>query len=168
MSYLAKLKQIENEKNFKNIPDSALPKLPKPPFGSFGSTNLSINKKNISEIAVITPEQLEKIRTWLNHAGEPEEDHYLVLNKCRRDSEALTYCLAQVMQYEREKRRMKVLSMLESNPHKQRAYVTDTESDTDNVILTVAIRGVGTFEMLILKINYSPFLLMEMIDKQTQ
>ena len=34
---------------------------------------------------------IELIRAWLFRIGEPEEDHYIVLDKCRRDPEALTY-----------------------------------------------------------------------------
>ena len=66
-----------------------------------------------------------------------------------------------------EKRRQKVLSMLADNPDKTRAFVTDTETDPDNVILTVAIRGVVAFEMLIPKAKYDPFILMELIDKES-
>ncbi|SDY64098.1 hypothetical protein SAMN05421755_103535 [Nitrosomonas sp. Nm33] len=36
---------------------------------------------------------IEKIRHWLIKIGEPEEDHHLVLNKCRNDSLVLEYCL---------------------------------------------------------------------------
>ena len=63
-----------------------------------------------------------------------------------------------------ENRRQKILSMLADNPGKKRTYTTDTTTDPDNVILTVGIRGVATFEMLIPKDNYDPFLLIEMID----
>jgi hypothetical protein len=36
---------------------------------------------------------LEKIRTWLSKIGEPEEDHLLVIDKCRNDPQALEYFL---------------------------------------------------------------------------
>jgi hypothetical protein len=36
---------------------------------------------------------IEKIRIWLSQIGEPVEDHYLVLDKCRNDPEALEYFL---------------------------------------------------------------------------
>lgn len=36
---------------------------------------------------------LEKIRTWLFLIGEPEEDHHLVIDKCKSDSEAMAYFL---------------------------------------------------------------------------
>lgn len=58
----------------------------------------------------------------------------------------------------RNKRRKKVLSMLADHPDKQRVYTTDTSTDPDNVILTVAIRGLATVEMLIPRYRYDPFL----------
>jgi len=33
------------------------------------------------------------IRAWLHKIGEPEEDHCLVIDKCKRDHEALIYFL---------------------------------------------------------------------------
>ena len=65
----------------------------------------------------------------------------------------------------REQRRQKVLQMLKDNPDSKRAFVTDTESDPDNVILTLAIRDQYSFEMLIPKHKYDPFLLLELIEK---
>lgn len=38
---------------------------------------------------------LEIIRGWLFKIGEPEEDHQLVLNKCKSDPEAMEYFLLQ-------------------------------------------------------------------------
>lgn len=63
-----------------------------------------------------------------------------------------------------EERRLKVLTMLEDCPDKDRAYVTDTTIDPDNMILTIAIRELVTFEMSIPRSKYDPFLLMELID----
>ncbi|MBA2483582.1 MAG: hypothetical protein H0V39_04010 [Nitrosomonas sp.] len=65
-----------------------------------------------------------------------------------------------------ESRRQKVLSMLAESPDKQRAYVADMTADLDNVILTVAIKGVATFEMLIPKNRYDPFFLIEIFNKE--
>lgn len=36
---------------------------------------------------------IDRIRIWLSQIGEPEEDHDIVLNKCRADPEALAYFL---------------------------------------------------------------------------
>ncbi|MDV6345640.1 hypothetical protein [Nitrosomonas sp. Is37] len=41
----------------------------------------------------ITNSQIEIIKSWLFKIGEPEEDHYLVIDKCRNDPEALAYFL---------------------------------------------------------------------------
>ncbi|PSJ18451.1 hypothetical protein C7H79_02370 [Nitrosomonas supralitoralis] len=35
--------------------------------------------------------QIEMIRAWLHKIGEPEEDHFIVLDKCKRDPEAVQY-----------------------------------------------------------------------------
>ena len=41
----------------------------------------------------ITQIEIEQIRAWLHKIGEPEEDHFLVLDKCRIDPEAMQYFL---------------------------------------------------------------------------
>ena len=64
-----------------------------------------------------------------------------------------------------EERRLKVLSMLAENPGKQRVYVTDDKAEPDHVVLTVAIRNLASFEMLIPKAKYDPFALIELINK---
>lgn len=46
-----------------------------------------------SDCAINNSEQFQMIRAWLYKIEEPEEDHSLVLNKCRSDSEALQYFL---------------------------------------------------------------------------
>lgn len=65
---------------------------------------------------------------------------------------------------ESEDRRKKVLKMLEDRPEIQRAFVTDTESDRHNVILTLGIRNAGTCELLIPKHKYDPFVMLEIIQ----
>jgi len=70
-----------------------------------------------------------------------------------------------IEELKREERRLKVLSMLAENPGTQRAFVTDTESDPDNVILTMAIRDQASFEMLIPRRKYDPFMLLELIER---
>lgn len=70
-----------------------------------------------------------------------------------------------IEELKREQRREKVLNMLEERPETQRAFVTDTESDRHNVILTLAIRNAGTCELLIPKHKYDPFVVLETIKK---
>lgn len=42
---------------------------------------------------IIQQLQAQMIRAWLHKIGEPEEDHYLVIDKCKHDHEALIYFL---------------------------------------------------------------------------
>lgn len=70
-----------------------------------------------------------------------------------------------IEELKREQRREKVLKMLEERPEIQRAFVTDTENDRHNVILTLAIRNAGTCELLIPKHRYDPFIFLEIIQK---
>lgn len=70
-----------------------------------------------------------------------------------------------IEELKREQRREKVLRMLAENPGTQRTFVTDTETDPKHVIVTIAIRGQYSFEMLILKHKYDGFALLELIEK---
>ena len=70
-----------------------------------------------------------------------------------------------IEELKREQRRKKVLKMLDDRPEIQRVFVIDTESDPDNVILAMAVRGVGTCELLIERQKYDPFLLLELFEK---
>ncbi|MBL8499090.1 MAG: hypothetical protein JNL77_00660 [Nitrosomonas sp.] len=70
-----------------------------------------------------------------------------------------------IAELKREERREKVLQMLEERPEIQRAFVADTETDPGNVILSMAIRNAGTFELLIPKHKYDPFAVLEIIQK---
>lgn len=45
----------------------------------------------VASVAVADSADIEKIRSWLYKIDEPEQDHYIVLDKCRRDPEALAY-----------------------------------------------------------------------------
>ena len=138
---------------------------------AISSDETSPTVAKIARIAVANPtnekikRDIEKIRSWLYRIGEPEEDHYLVLNKCRNDPEALAYYLERIEEIKRQERRTQVLAILADKPDIQRAFVTNTEADSDNVMLTMAIRSRYTFEMLIPKSKYDPFTLLELINK---
>lgn len=54
-----------------------------------GRTEPTVAK--VASVAAANSIDIEKVRAWLFSIGEPEEDHYIVLDKCRRDPEALTY-----------------------------------------------------------------------------
>lgn len=73
--------------------------------------------------------------------------------------------LAILAELKREERRLKVLAMLEDNSGIQRAIITDLDNDSDDVILTIAIRDQYTFEMHISKDKYDAFAMLEMINK---
>lgn len=70
-----------------------------------------------------------------------------------------------IEELKREQRREKVLMMLTDNPTIYRAFLTDTESDTDNVILAMAIRNAGVCELLIPRHKYNPFAVLEVIER---
>ena len=66
-------------------------------------------------------------------------------------------------------RRLKVLRMLAEDDQPRKYYwATDDKAHPEFVFLTLAIRDVGTCEMSIPKEKYDPFLLMEILDKQTR
>ncbi|MCP5246048.1 MAG: hypothetical protein H6937_08895 [Burkholderiales bacterium] len=69
-----------------------------------------------------------------------------------------------IAELKREQRYQKVLQMLTNYPDKQRVYITDDRTDPDNVILTVAIRNLVSYEMLIPKSKYDLFVLFELIS----
>lgn len=65
-----------------------------------------------------------------------------------------------------ERRRQKVIAMLEAAPGTQRAIFADTESDPRYVILAVAVRAcMQTCEMLIPKTKYDPWKLLELVER---
>lgn len=66
-----------------------------------------------------------------------------------------------------EARRQKVLEMLAGNPETQRAIIADQNSDPVHVIITIGIRSVATFELMIDKSRFDPFTLLDLIDKQS-
>lgn len=70
MSYLARLKQLENEKNSHNAPDTELTKPTKPPFGSFGGSHTGRIENNLSDGDVLRDLVLEVMVL----VGEPQSD----------------------------------------------------------------------------------------------
>jgi hypothetical protein len=64
-----------------------------------------------------------------------------------------------------EARRQRVLAMLAERPGARYAVVTHDPGAPEPVILTLAIRGVATCEMLIPRDRYDPFLLLDLIER---
>lgn len=81
--YLARLKVIENGKILSNTPITEVPKVPEIPFDTFDTSTQAQIEKNIL-----------LIRSWLFQIREPEEDHHLVIDKCKRDPGAMEYFLS--------------------------------------------------------------------------
>lgn len=141
-AYLARLKQLENEKNSHYAPDTVPTKPTEPPFDSFGSTDTGhIEKKIIDDVEIVAPPEP-------NETAKPET----------------------LLGRQREARRQKVIAMLEAAPGTQRAIYADTDSDPHNVILAVAVRHPtpATCEMLIPKAGYDAWRLLELIERHGQ
>ena len=127
-AYLARLKQLENEKNSHYTPGSEPSKPSKAPFVGFDGTVLGHIEKKLSD------------------SDSPHEPESL-------------------QDKQRETRRQKVIAMLAQNPDTKRAIYTDTDSDPDNIILTIALRNAAMCEMLIPKEKYDPFLFLKLIER---
>lgn len=75
MSYLARLKQLEDEKISHHAPDSELPKPPKAPFVSFGGAGTGhIEKKIIDAESIATPGPGESATAWRWLLHYPDHD----------------------------------------------------------------------------------------------
>ncbi len=127
-------------------------------------TPVTPQKRN-TQIGKLTHWQVETIKKWLVDIGEPATEHHLVFNKCRVNPEAAEYFLRLANECATEKRRQKVLAMLAENPAAQRTFLTDSETDPNNVIVALAIRHVGTCEMTIPRDRYDPFQMLTIFEK---
>ena len=132
-------------------------------FGDLVPNVPNVPSKKEESTKKLTHWQVETIKKWLVDIGEPAGEHYLVLNKCRVNPEAAEYFLRLANERATEKRRQKVLAMLAENPSAERSYFTDTEADPDYVVLAIAIRGVGSGELLIPWSKFDAFQLLEII-----
>jgi hypothetical protein len=55
--------------------------------------NVPIKEVISDNLSGQTDSDFEKVRGWLFQTGEPEEDHYLVLDKCKSDTNLIAYYL---------------------------------------------------------------------------
>jgi hypothetical protein len=62
----------------------------------------------------------------------------------------------------------KVLAMLEDHQEARYALATDLHASPDGVTLTIAIRGVAAFEMLVPTESYDAFRLLELVQSLDQ
>lgn len=89
----------------------------------------------------------------------PEKITHELIERLRQHKPAI------IEELKREQRREKVLQMLTDNPGIKRAFVTDTETDPDHVILTLAIRDTGACELLVPRHKYDGFAVLEVIKQ---
>jgi hypothetical protein len=64
-----------------------------------------------------------------------------------------------------EARRQRVLELLAVNPSARYAVLTDTQADPEAVILTLAIRGQATCELLIPRDKFDGILLLDLLNR---
>lgn len=91
-NYLDRLKEIESGKKFNHSLITEVSKVPKAPSDTFDTSNPVEIKKN-SDIASNESLQIEMIRAWLFKINEPEPDHCLVLDRCKKNPQVLKYYL---------------------------------------------------------------------------
>lgn len=101
---------------------------------------------------VANPANLQRSQGKHSQLSQDSQEHKAKLQSSA-EPEAMTA---------REHRRSRVLAMLAGSETKY-AFLTDTESQSD-VIVTVGIRGVATFEMTIPRDRYDPFLFIRYLE----
>lgn len=69
------------------------------------------------------------------------------------------------IEQQQEARRQKALALLEADTAIKRSVYADTDSDPDNIILAIALRGVATCEMLVPKARFDAWQLLALVDK---
>lgn len=62
-------------------------------------------------------------------------------------------------------RRQKVIAMLAAAPEKERAYHVDPDADPEHLVVTVAIRGECTFDVLVPKSRATVFDVMDVLGR---
>ena len=62
-------------------------------------------------------------------------------------------------------RRQRVQTLLDENPEKKYVVVVMNDPDDDPVPVAIGIRGQATFEVLIPRSKYDPFMLLDLVAK---
>jgi len=159
--YFDRLKQLETEKNSLYSYRPEVPKPPKAPFVSFVSTPQHINvKKNSNNEKERELDLLVDFVATSNNFTEQEvfEGRKNALN----DLDSALVCFRELAAACRV---VKANAILAENPEQQRAIFTDIDSDPNNVILTIALRGLSICVVHISKARYDPFQLLDLIEK---
>ncbi len=180
--YLARLKQLENEKNSSYVSNTEPPKPAKAPSDPFGGSHQANIKKNYFDQNVITcandpifssPSNGNSIKADehnldISTAGGLLPERVQQLKQSKRETLTELQREAQQQEIKRGARQEKVLAMLRENPEVPRAIYADAETDPHNVILTIAVRNCATCEMLVPKAKYDPWRLLELIEQHGQ
>ena len=114
----------------------------------------------------LTAEQEAAIRSWLDHIGEHDEAARAeCLDACRRDPEARAYFLGRAKEVP-SSACARLLRDLEADPDLVQA-VEVIDSDSDPVRLLIAIRDVGTCELLVDRRRWDPFKFLKLLESGT-
>ncbi len=114
-------------------------------------------------------EKMHEVNLLVNFVGANEgwtEEEILIARE--RAQNDLENALLSFRELAADCRLVKVNAMLKANPGSLRALYTDTQSDPNNVILTVAIRGMAACEMHISKKKFDAFQLLALIEASEQ
>jgi len=128
----------------------------------------SLNEERVTPCHPVSPQEKQigdKITEPKTRMDKGSSDFVTRVTCVTPENNEIEKNSADIEETQRERRRAKVLKMLEQRPSIQRAFVTDMKSNQDDVILTVAIRDQYSFEMLIPKYKYDGFMLLELIEK---
>jgi len=114
-------------------------------------------------------EKLHELSLLIEYVAEnnefSDEDIIEAKSNAKNDLENALVCFRELAA---DCRLVKVNAMLKANPGSLRALYTDTQSDPNNVILTVAIRGMAACEMHISKKKFDAFQLLALIEASEQ
>lgn len=139
-AYLARLKQIDNEKYSAYIPEIEPSKPSKAPFEPFEGNAPGDISKNI----FVTEED----------GAVADVATVSVANPWRDETEEL----------KQDTRHQRVLEMLSNNPTLKYAVLVD-DATTNPITVTVGIRGLAVFDMEIPKSNYDGIALLQVIEQ---
>ncbi len=117
--------------------------------------------------AAMSPETEFAIRAWLAQIGEADPPTVArLLAQCTDDAEAQAYFLRRASVPAPEPWRLRVLAMLDSDPRRKYAVLA-CDPAADPVLVSVAIRDLGSFQIEIPRQFYDPFVLLQLIQEHT-
>jgi len=114
-------------------------------------------------------EKMHEVNLMINFVGANEgwTEEEILIGRERAQND-LENVLLSFRELAADCRLAKVNAMLKANPGSLRALYTDTQSDPNNVILTVAIRGKASCEMYVAKKRFDPFQLLSLVETSEQ